>query len=114
MVRAFKQDIFVRGVAQFGRALRSGRRGRKFESCRLDSKKTIRPDGQVVKTTASHAVIPSSTLGQVTQDALDETVQSILFKSAESHAHWRRPEQYAEKSSFASVAQSVERLIRNQ
>ena len=25
-----------RGVAQFGRALRSGRRGRKFESCRLD------------------------------------------------------------------------------
>ena len=26
-----------RGVAQFGRALRSGRRGRKFESCRLDS-----------------------------------------------------------------------------
>ena len=27
-----------RGVAQFGRALRSGRRGRKFESCRLDSK----------------------------------------------------------------------------
>ena len=27
----------LRGVAQFGRALRSGRRGRKFESCRLDS-----------------------------------------------------------------------------
>ena len=25
-----------RGVAQFGRALRSGRRGRKFESCHLD------------------------------------------------------------------------------
>ena len=24
------------GVAQFGRALRSGRRGRKFESCHLD------------------------------------------------------------------------------
>ena len=24
-------------MAQFGRALRSGRRGRKFESCRLDS-----------------------------------------------------------------------------
>ncbi len=30
-------DTFHRGVAQFGRALRSGRRGRKFESCRLDS-----------------------------------------------------------------------------
>ena len=27
-----------RGVAQFGRALRSGRRGRKFESCHLDQK----------------------------------------------------------------------------
>ena len=28
-----------RGVAQFGRALRSGRRGRKFESCHLDQTK---------------------------------------------------------------------------
>ena len=26
----------IRGVAQFGRALRSGRRGRRFKSCRLD------------------------------------------------------------------------------
>ena len=33
-----KQDLswVNRGVAQFGRALRSGRRGRKFESCHLD------------------------------------------------------------------------------
>ena len=30
---------FHRGVAQFGRALRSGRRGRKFESCHLDHMK---------------------------------------------------------------------------
>ena len=29
-----------RGVAQFGRALRSGRRGRVFESHRLDHQKT--------------------------------------------------------------------------
>ena len=28
--------FFLRGVAQFGRALRSGRRGRVFESRRLD------------------------------------------------------------------------------
>ena len=28
--------FIIRGVAQFGRALRSGRRGRRFESCRLD------------------------------------------------------------------------------
>ena len=27
-------------MAQFGRALRSGRRGRKFESCHLDQKRT--------------------------------------------------------------------------
>ena len=33
-----KLNRFVkRCVAQFGRALRSGRRGRKFESCRIDS-----------------------------------------------------------------------------
>ena len=32
-------SVSYRGVAQFGRALRSGRRGRKFESCRLDDKK---------------------------------------------------------------------------
>ena len=29
--------MVIRCVAQFGRALRSGRRGRKFESCRNDS-----------------------------------------------------------------------------
>ena len=52
--------------------------------------------GQAVKTTASHAVIPSSTLGQVTEDAL-EILQSILIIIG-----------------YASVAQSVERLIRNQ
>ena len=28
--------IIYRGVAQFGRALRSGRRGRRFKSCHLD------------------------------------------------------------------------------
>ena len=28
-----------RGVAQFGRALRSGRRGRRFKSCHLDQKR---------------------------------------------------------------------------
>ncbi len=30
--------IIFRGVAQFGRALRSGRRGRKFESCHSDQR----------------------------------------------------------------------------
>ena len=29
-------EVHQRGVAQFGRALRSGRRGRRFESCHLD------------------------------------------------------------------------------
>ncbi len=32
------KKLINRGVAQFGRALRSGRRGRRFESCRLDQK----------------------------------------------------------------------------
>ena len=36
-VLCYNKDVVWRGVAQFGRALRSGRRGRKFESCRLDS-----------------------------------------------------------------------------
>ena len=33
----FSYKLLLRGVAQFGRALRSGRRGRKFKSCRIDS-----------------------------------------------------------------------------
>ena len=37
--RISKSDT-IRGVAQFGRAPRSGRGGRKFESCRLDDWKT--------------------------------------------------------------------------
>ena len=31
-----KAAAYLRGVAQFGRALRSGRRGRRFKSCHLD------------------------------------------------------------------------------
>ncbi len=31
----------VRGVAQFGRVLRSGRRGRRFKSCHLDQKSGV-------------------------------------------------------------------------
>ena len=34
--------ISYRGVAQLGRALRSGRRGRKFKSCHLDQTRKIR------------------------------------------------------------------------
>ncbi len=57
-------------MAQFGRALRSGRRGRKFESCRLDvlARSTYRllwPHGQAVKTTPSHGVNPGSIPGEV-------------------------------------------------
>ena len=35
-VKLWVQKIEYRGVAQFGRALRSGRRGRRFKSCHLD------------------------------------------------------------------------------
>ena len=59
-------SISYRGVAQFGRALRSGRRGRKFESCRLDDfwlTFDTWPIGQAVKTPPSHGGNPSSILG---------------------------------------------------
>ena len=62
-------------MAQFGRALRSGRRGRKFESCRLDLYKS-RPVGQAVKTTPSHGVNPGSIPGEV---ILVQTVMSGFF-----------------------------------
>ena len=55
-------------MAQFGRALRSGRRGRVFESRRLD---LFRPDGQAVKTTPSHGVNPGSIPGQVTKKQVE-------------------------------------------
>ena len=79
-------------MAQFGRALRSGRRGRKFESCRLDQLHchTSWPHGQAVKTTPSHGVNPGSIPGEVI-GALDN-VQSIFD---------------------ASVAQLVAQRIRN-
>ena len=67
-----------RGVAQFGRALRSGRRGREFESRRLDYK--FRPVGQAVKTTPSHGVNPGSIPGQVTGKRFEIRV-SFLFSS---------------------------------
>ena len=38
MSTASKARKSYRGVAQFGRALRSGRRGRRFKSCHLDQK----------------------------------------------------------------------------
>ena len=54
----------TRGVAQLGRALRSGRRGRVFESRRLD---LIRPCSQAVKTSPSHGEGPGSIPGKVTK-----------------------------------------------
>ncbi len=40
--------ITYRGVAQFGRALRSGRRGRRFKSCRLDqNRKSVHESGRI-------------------------------------------------------------------
>ena len=58
-------------MAQFGRALRSGRRGRKFESCRLDElyRHSSWPHGQAVKTTPSHGVNPGSIPGLVMKQA---------------------------------------------
>ena len=77
MSTASKARKSYRGVAQFGRALRSGRRGRVFESRRLDS---FRPDGQAVKTTPSHGVNPGSIPGQVIGKRFEIRV-SFLFSS---------------------------------
>ena len=77
MSTASKARKSYRGVAQFGRALRSGRRGRVFESRRLD---LFRPDGQAVKTTPSHGVNPGSIPGQVTGKRFEIRV-SFLFSS---------------------------------
>ena len=79
-------------MAQFGRALRSGRRGRVFESRRLDS---FRPDGQAVKTTPSHGVNPGSIPGQVI-DEMAVALQQPFFILR-----------------IATVAQLVAQRIRN-
>ena len=70
--KVYYTNVRNRGVAQFGRALRSGRRGRVFESRRLDF---LRPDGQAVKTTPSHGVNPGSIPGQV----MKTSRQNCLF-----------------------------------
>ena len=79
-------------MAQFGRALRSGRRGRVFESRRLDFS---RPDGQAVKTTPSHGVNPGSIPGQVI-DEMAVALQQPFFILR-----------------IATVAQLVAQRIRN-
>ena len=81
-------------MAQFGRALRSGRRGRKFESCRLDVLCSIHhgfwPHGQAVKTTPSHGVNPGS-------------IPGLVIGCEEQPCFYQK----------ASVAQSVAQRIRN-
>ncbi len=47
-VSSLLQTAIFRGVAQLGRALRSGRRGRGFESRRLDQSRP-RPAGNIIK-----------------------------------------------------------------
>ena len=79
MSTASKARKSYRGVAQFGRALRSGRRGRVFESRRLDYT-SVWPVGQAVKTTPSHGVNPGSIPGQVTGKRFEIRV-SFLFSS---------------------------------
>ena len=75
-------------MAQFGRALRSGRRGRKFESCRLDLD-TLWPVGQAVKTKASHALNPGSIPGQVTQK--EQFIELFSFVITMFYFHRKRP-----------------------
>ena len=80
-------------MAQFGRALRSGRRGRKFESCRLDFNKTY---------------MACWSSGQ------DEGLSRLKpgFDSRTGHSG-NALESFPEHFFNASVAQSVEQRIRN-
>lgn len=41
IINKLSRNSTCRGVAQLGRALRSGRRGRRFKSCHLDQKRKI-------------------------------------------------------------------------
>ena len=78
-----------RGVAQFGRALRSGRRGRKFESCRLDFK-ACWSSGQ--------------------DDALSRRKPGFDSRTGHLLLHINLQQHFLQS---ASVAQSVEQRIRN-
>ena len=74
-------------MAQFGRALRSGRRGRKFESCRLDD------TGLLVKRSRRRPLTAETRVRFPDRSSIRDGVESELQ---------------------ATVAQSVEQLIRNQ
>ena len=80
-----------RGVAQFGRALRSGRRGRVFESRRLDS---------IIKHTACWSSGQDDALSR-RKPGFDSRTGHLLLRYA------------AAFFKGASVAQLVEQRIRN-
>ena len=84
-------------MAQFGRALRSGRRGRKFESCRLDWEELF--------------ITACWSSGQ--DDALSRRKPG--FDSRTGHLLLYRMQQLFLQKVFkdASVAQLVEQRIRN-
>ena len=91
MSTASKARKSYRGVAQFGRALRSGRRGRVFESRRLDS---------IIKHTACWSS------GQ--DDALSRRKPGFDSRTGHLLLHYA-----AAFFKGASVAQLVEQRIRN-
>ena len=66
-------------MAQLGRALRSGRRGRGFKSRRLD---LIWPIGQAVKTPPSHGGNRGSIPLRAISDCIDPKVDAIRFFSS--------------------------------
>ena len=66
-------------MAQLGRALRSGRRGRRFKSCRLDWH--IRSVGQAVKTPPSHGGNRGSIPLRTTLRKNDGSCSFLVFSS---------------------------------
>ena len=68
-----------RGVAQLGRALRSGRKGRRFESCHLDS---YLQEMRTVQKTASHFLCAAERdpfIDKFVQDAHERFMHSLII-----------------------------------
>ena len=108
-----------RGVAQFGRAQRSGRWGRKFESCRLDCGQLVKRLRRRPLTAQTRVRFPDWSWQKLF------SLKSFLFllykspdgKHVDGHACMHRYISicyYIDFICFAYVAQLVAQLIRNE
>ena len=83
-----RAEAFLRGVAQFGRALRSGRRSRRFKSCHLDQfEYPVRVLDFFMSLRASHSRVGLEPTGlRVFLFALPKDARSFLWQSVLKNA----------------------------